>query len=124
MSPDGRDARLPIRRAGIDTYRQPVLYLHASCTICRAEGFRALTRVKVHCGAREIVAVLNVVTGDWLGPQEAALSETAWLALDPPPGAVAAFSHAEQPESARALHAKVFSKAKTAIMAISTGIQS
>lgn len=101
-------AGLPIRRAGIDTYRQPVLYLHADCTVCRAEGFAALTRVNVRCGDRQVVAVLNVVTGPWMSPQEAALSDAAWQALDPVPGAIAEFAHAEPPESASALRAKVF----------------
>jgi len=101
-------ARLPIRRAGIDTYRQPVLYLRADSTVCRAEGFVALTRVNVKYENRQVVAVLNVVTGSWLGPQEAALSDAAWQALAPPTGAVAEFTHAESPDSASAIHAKVF----------------
>jgi len=100
--------RLPVRRAGIDTYRQPVLYLHQGCLVCRAEGFAALTRVKVTCGDREIVAILNVVTGDWVDEHEAALSEAAWQALAPEPGALAEFAHAEPPESTSALRAKVF----------------
>lgn len=105
--PMSHETTLPIRRAGIDTYRQPVLYLHERCTVCRAEGFTALTRVKVTCGDRSVVAVLNVVTGGWLSMDEAALSEAAWRALDPPAGAVARFSHTELPESASAIHAKV-----------------
>lgn len=100
--------RLPVRRAGIDTYRQPVLYLRQGCLVCRAEGFAALTRVKVKCGDREIVAILNVVTGDWLGEDEAALSEAAWQALGPGPGELAEFAHAEPPESTGAVRAKVF----------------
>ena len=102
------DTKLPIRPAGIDTYGQAVLYLHASCVVCRAEGFAALTRVKVRCGQREVVALLNVVTGNWLSPREAALSDAAWLALEPEPQATAEFTHAEMPESTSALHAKVF----------------
>ena len=104
----GSETRLPIRQAGIDTYGQAVLYLHTSCVVCRAEGFAALTRVKVRCGQREIVTLLNVVTGDWLSPGEAALSDAAWLALKPEPGATAEFTHADMPESTSALHAKVF----------------
>lgn len=100
--------RLPIRRAGIDTYRQPVLFLHERSTVCRAEGFAALARVEVKCGGRGIIAVLNVVTGDWLGVDEAALSDAAWRALAPAPGAHAEFSHAEPPESTAVLRAKVF----------------
>lgn len=101
------EARLPVRRAGIDTYGQAVLYLHASCPVCRAEGFVALTRVKVQCESREVIALLNVVTGDWLSPEEAALSDAAWNALAPAPNALAKFAHAEVPESSHALHAKV-----------------
>lgn len=100
--------RLPVRRAGIDTYRQPVLFLHQGCLVCRAEGFAALARVKVRCGNREIVTTLNVVTGDWLSDGEAALSDAAWNALNPEPGAHAEFAHADPPESAGALRAKVF----------------
>lgn len=100
--------RLPVRRAGIDTYRQPVLYLHQGCLVCRAEGFAALTRIRVKCGDREIIAILNVVTGGWLGEDEAALSEAAWQALSPGPGALAEFAHAEPPVSTSAVRAKVF----------------
>ena len=100
--------RLPVRRAGIDTYRQPVLYLHQGCLVCRAEGFAALTRIRVKCGDREIIAILNVVIGDWLSEDEAALSEAAWQALSPAPGALAEFAHAEPPESSGVVRAKVF----------------
>lgn len=104
--PDG--ILLPVRCAGIDTYRQPVLFLHEGCLVCRAEGFTALARVKVKCRGREIVATLNVVTGDWLGSGEAALSNAAWRALAPQPGDLAGFAHADPPESAGILRAKVF----------------
>lgn len=100
--------RLPVRRAGIDTYRQPVLFLRQGCLVCRAEGFVALARVKVRCDGREVVATLNVVTGDWLAEDEAALSDAAWRALRPGPGALAEFTHADPPESAGILRAKVF----------------
>lgn len=100
--------RLPVRCAGIDTYRQPVLFLRQGCLVCRAEGFSALARVKVTCRDREIVATLNVVTGDWLEENEAALSNAAWQALAPRPGELAAFAHADPPESAGILRAKVF----------------
>lgn len=102
--------RLPLRRADIDTYRQPVLYLHRDCLVSCAEGFAALTRVKVECGVREVVALLNVVTGDWLGKDEAALSDAAWLVLAPEVGDLATFAHAEPPESAGVLRSKVFGK--------------
>src|SRR5690606_11539352 len=77
---------LPLRRAGIDTYHQPVLYLHQHSPVCRAEGFEAMARVKVTVGGRAVTATLNTVTGDWLDRDEAALSEAAWRALAAPPG--------------------------------------
>ena len=69
-------------RAGIDTYRQPVAYMHEDCTLCRAEGFSALTRVEISLANRSVVAALNVVTGAaWLPPDTAGLSDVAWAAL-------------------------------------------
>jgi thymidine phosphorylase len=106
--PSGNPYRLRLVRAGIDTYQQAVVYLHRDCAVCRAEGFTALTRVTVRCGARELVATLNVVTGHRFGLHEAALSEAAWEALQPQPDALGELSHAEPAASAAALRAKVF----------------
>lgn len=99
---------LRLIRAGIDTYQQPVVYMHRDCAVCRAEGFSALTRVLIRSGGRELVATLNVVTKDWLALDVASLSEAAWAALDPGWDAWATFSHPEPPGSTPALRAKVF----------------
>jgi thymidine phosphorylase len=105
---NGPHNRLRLERAGIDTYQQPVVYMHRDCHVCRSEGFAALTRVRVCSGDRELVATLNVITNDRLALDVAALSEAAWKALEPGPDAWAVFSHAEPPASAPALRAKVF----------------
>jgi thymidine phosphorylase len=63
-----------LRRMGIDTYRQPVVYMRSDCTICRAEGFEAQSLVEMHVADRSIVALLNIVTTDLLAHQEAGLS--------------------------------------------------
>ncbi|MCO5161025.1 MAG: thymidine phosphorylase family protein [Mesorhizobium sp.] len=101
-------SQMRLVRAGIDTYQQPVVYMHRDCHVCRSEGFTALTRVLVRCGDRELVATLNVVVDDHLEPDIAALSEVAWTLLQPDPQATAVFSHPEPPASAAALRAKVF----------------
>lgn len=102
-------SKLALLRAGIDTYRQPVVYMREDCPTCRAEGFTALTRVEVTLGMRSIIATLNVVTdADWLPPGAAGLSEAAWEALSPQPSERAAFSHADPPESTSAIRAKVY----------------
>ncbi|WP_292242259.1 thymidine phosphorylase family protein, partial [Mesorhizobium sp.] len=100
--------RLRLVRAGIDTYQQPVVYMHRDCHVCRSEGFTALTRVLARSGDREVIATLNVVVDDHLALDVAALSEAAWKVLEPGQDAWATFSHAEPPASAPALRAKVF----------------
>ena len=71
---NGQHYRLRLVRAGIDTYQQPVVYMHRDCQVCRAEGFSALTRVRIHFNGRELVATLNVVTEHLFGTDVAALS--------------------------------------------------
>lgn len=100
--------RMRLVRAGIDTYQQPVVYMHRDCLVCRSEGFTALTRVLVRVGDRELVATLNVVTERWLDLDVASLSEAAWMALEPDPGDYADFSHPEPAASTPALRTKVF----------------
>ena len=36
---------LPIRRVGIDTWRENVVFLHRDCPVVRAAGFQALSKV-------------------------------------------------------------------------------
>ena len=102
--------RLRVVRAGIDTYQTPVVYMHRDCEVCRAEGFAALTRVEMEIEGRSVVATLNVVVGDHLELDQVALSEAAWQALRPGPGATAAFRHPEPAASADALRGKVFGR--------------
>ncbi|TDR38368.1 thymidine phosphorylase [Tahibacter aquaticus] len=106
----GTPNRLRLVRAGIDTYQQPVVYMHRNCSVCRSEGFNVLARVHIQCGGREVVATLNVITDDRLGADVAGLSEAAWNALQPEADAWAVFSHPEPPQSAPALRAKVFGR--------------
>ncbi|WP_420402423.1 thymidine phosphorylase family protein [Nisaea sp.] len=97
--------------AGIDTYRQPVVYMTEDCHICRAEGFAAQTRIRIDLGTRWIVATLNVVaTGGWLKSDQAALSAPAWSALAAYPGCRGQFSHPEPAVSASLIRAKAYGK--------------
>ena len=72
---------LTLRRLGIDTYQEPVLYMSVDCPVCRSEGWRAPARVEVALNGHTIVATLNVVTGELLRPGEASLSDAAWRLL-------------------------------------------
>ena len=101
---------LRVAPAGIDTYQHPVAYMHRDCPVCRSEGFAALTRVSIvdDANGRELIATLNVVTGDWLKSDVVALSNAAWAAFAPQPGATVQVRHPEPARSASALRSKVF----------------
>ena len=78
--PDGTTT-LRLRRLGIDTYQEPVVYMSAECPVCRSEGWNAETRLRVALDGRQIIATLNVLTGPLLAADEASLSEAAWRSL-------------------------------------------
>ena len=69
--------RLRARRALIDTYQQPVVYMRSDCAVCRAEGFEAQAQVEVVANGCEVLAILHRVEADWLGCDEVALSDAA-----------------------------------------------
>lgn len=99
---------LRLRRLGIDTYQEAVVYMNRDCHVCRAEGFSAQSRVRVSLGTRYLIATLNVVPSSLLGENEASLSESAWRTLAAHDGAIIEVSHPETLESLSALRAKVY----------------
>lgn len=84
---------LRLRRLGIDTYQEPVVYMAADCPVCRSEGWSAQARVLVSFGGRSVIATLNVVTGLLLAPDEVSLSVAAWAILGATEGDHVAASH-------------------------------
>jgi thymidine phosphorylase len=99
--------QLRLRRLGIDTYQEPVLYLHRDCRVCRSEGFEAQSRVELLLDGHSVVATLNVVTGDFLAPGEAGLSEAAWRLLAAREGATVSLRHPAPLASLSHLRAKI-----------------
>ena len=97
-----RGNALRLRRLGIDTYQEPVVYMAADCPVCRSEGWGAQARVLVSLGDQSIIATLNVVTDGLLGPEEASLSDAAWTMLGAVEGAKVTLSH-PQPVTSLAL---------------------
>lgn len=100
--------QLRARWLGIDTYRQPVIYLHRDCLICRSEGFAAQARVRVELRGREIIATLNVIDSGLLSVEEAGLSNWAWQALGAAEGDALTLSHPPELDSLRGVRAKLF----------------
>ena len=99
---------LRLRRLGIDTYQEPVIYMSVECPLCRSEGWDSQARLQVTLGERSIVATLNVVTGDLFAPHEASLSEVAWRALDAVEGEDITLAHAPPLDSLRYVRAKLY----------------
>ena len=107
-------AALRLRRLGIDTYQEPVLYMHRDCPVCRSEGFEAQSRVELHVDGRTVVATLNMVHGSFLDVGEAGVSEAAWRLLGAPEGASVTLRHPAPLESLGHVRAKVYGRKLTA----------
>jgi thymidine phosphorylase len=80
-----------LRDLAIDTFHEPVVFIHARTVHAGQLGFRPLDRVRVvgthpGSGARhEIGGVLNFCDDDLLAPDEIGLSKLAFLELGLPP---------------------------------------
>jgi thymidine phosphorylase len=101
-------AELIGRRAGIDTYQAPIVYMRADCEICRSEGFEAQARVEITHRGRTLIATVHHVLADWLAHGEVALSEGAWRTLGLAGGETLAVRHPPVLESERHIRAKVY----------------
>ncbi|UZE95147.1 thymidine phosphorylase family protein [Alkalimarinus alittae] len=99
---------LNLRRMGIDTHQEPVIYMRQDCYVCRAEGFEAHSRINVCTGSHSIIATVNMVTTDILSHQEVGLSESAWRLLEASEGEKATFSHAKPAESMTYVRGKIY----------------
>ena len=75
---------LKLRRLGIDTYKEPIIYMREECHVCRAEGFESLGRIRIACGDRVLIATLNKVKSPLLSPGEAGLSNMPGRRWPPP----------------------------------------
>ena len=103
-----RDHSVRVRRIGIETQQEHVVYMHRDCHVCRAEGFEAQTRVLLQHGVTSILATLNVVDPPLLAIDEAGLSNSAWRALGVADGDRVGVSHAPTLESMSQVRAKIY----------------
>jgi thymidine phosphorylase len=99
---------LRLKRLGIDTYQELVIFMASGCPICRSEGWAAQSRVKVSYNGRSIVATLNATTDSLLALDEASLSEAAWQLLGAKTGDLVRLSHSPPVESLSHVRAKVY----------------
>lgn len=101
---------LRARRAGIDTYQQPVVYMRSDSAACRAEGFEAQAEVELVIGTRLVPAILHRVDAGWLARDEVALSEAAWRLAEIRSDEAVYVRHAVPLESLKFLRAKVYGR--------------
>jgi len=99
---------LTLKRLGIDTYKEAVLYMRQDCHICASEGFEAHSRVKVTCRQQSIIATLNTVSSNLLEKGEAGLSEYACKLLDAREGDKITVSHAKHVTSLSYVRSKIY----------------
>ena len=62
---------LRLKRLGISTYKEAVVYIRGDSFICRSEGFEAQSRIRITLRDKTIIATLNIVTSDLLSIEEA-----------------------------------------------------
>jgi thymidine phosphorylase len=73
--------KLSLKNLGINTHKEPIVYMRADCFICKSEGFNAQARVMVMLNQHSIIATLNIIETDLLKHNEASLSNYAWKLL-------------------------------------------
>lgn len=98
---------LRLKRLGIDTYKEAIIYIREKSHICRSEGFEAPARVQVKLRNRVLIAMVNVINSDLLLPGEAGLSNYAWDFLHASEGDVIVVSHPPLLRSLKSVRAKV-----------------
>lgn len=100
--------RLTLRRLGIDTQQETIVYMRPDCHVCRSEGFTAQARIQVEAGGRSVVATLGLIKSSLLAPGEASLSENAWNRLAVKDGDEITVAHAAPLDSLSFVRAKVY----------------
>jgi thymidine phosphorylase len=99
-----------LRRLGIDTGPEHVVYLHEDSPIGRSEGFGAHSRLELRAGSRRMLATLNMVQGNLLGLDEAGLSESAWQWLQPQGDECVMLAHPASVDSLANVRAKIYGR--------------
>lgn len=99
---------LHLRRLGIDTYKESVIYMREDCHICLAEGFEVQARVRVNLGERSIIATVNMIKSDFLDHGKASLSEYAWHLLAANEGDEITVTHAKSIPSLSCVRSKIY----------------
>ncbi len=99
---------------GIDTHQEPLVYMREDCTICRAEGFNASSRVQVGINDKRLIATLNIVDRTRLEAGHIGLSRIAISRLGVANGDRVYVNHAPVVTSFSGVRKKVYGHALSA----------
>ena len=100
--------KLLLKYLGINTHKDPIVYMREDCLICKSEGFSAQTRVMVELNKRTIIATLNIIETDLLKHNEASLSNYAWNLLAAKNGDEITITHPKTLESISYIRSKIY----------------
>lgn len=99
---------LRLKKLGINTYKEAVIYMREDCHICRSEGFEVQTRIQVSLNNQSILATLNTIENHLLEHCEAGLSQYAWELLSAKEGDEITLAHPEPLTSLSYVRAKIY----------------
>jgi len=84
---------LRVRKVGIDTYRENIVYMPVGCDLCKSQGFSALSKIEIRYGKKSILATLNMTENGMLHEGEIGFSNTAFRRLGAPEGSEVTLAH-------------------------------
>lgn len=103
--------RLRARLLGIDTRQDAIAFIRQDCSVCRSEGFSALSRVKITARDQSAFATVFQVSSDLLLIDEIGLSDSLWQKLGLGDGDSVKVSHPQPIDSLRLLRGKIHGQA-------------
>ncbi len=93
---------------GIDTNQELVVFMPASCHVCKSEGFQALTRLSISFNGSVIIAALNITNDGLLNEGEISLSKSAIQKLNVQENDLLNVAHVEPLQSMTHVRAKLY----------------
>ena len=99
---------LRVRRLGIETGGEAIVFMHADCPVARSEGFASRARVEVRAGGRRALATLYFTTNGLLDTDEVGLPNALWRQLHAGDGDQIAVRHPQPLASMSDVRAKIY----------------
>lgn len=99
---------LTIRRLRLETQHEPLVLMHAGCSVARSEGFAARGPVELCANGRTVIATLYFVSDHIIETHEVGVSEVVWRRLGALEGAAVTIRHPQPLESLSSVRSKVY----------------